>query len=360
MAPRGGASVQSSAEILKQKRMRRVFLGALLLLGVWVAVHCRQLFVFADSETPMKETVRKLADRIAGIPGLHGALRLDWHPDEKWSEGEATHWLDTLQEEFDRHALQMSEEAAAVPLTVYAVVTPTQVVLTAKTRVGERDEVRIVAVPRTSLPPVELHVAPVRLERQLIYESAERILDASSLWNGSEGGLAVLLYKNFEVLALRVDAKGEVRQSVTLGVADLKPVRDPHAAIAPHGDQVTVQLWGQACDFSWVSPAEAKCHAEKAPAIGKSVWRIDTVLASPCDEANWAISQPGSDPTVGDVLHLVPDGATQGGSADVPSEFPGPVLSVNAGQNTSSALVVARNLRTGNYEVYRITLACGD
>jgi hypothetical protein len=352
--------VQSSAEILKQKRMRLVFQGAILLLGVWAAVHRPQLYVLADSETPVKETVRKLADRISGIPGLRGALRLDWHPDEQWPEGEATHWQDTLQEEFNRHALHMSDEATAEPLTVYAIVTPTQVVLTAKTRVGERDEVRIVAIPRTSLPPAEVRVTPVRLERQLIYESAERILDASSLWNGSEGGLAVLLYKNFEVIARRVDAKGEVKQTVTLNVPDLKPVRDPHAAIVPHGGQFTAQLWDQACDFSWASPAEAKCHAEKAPASEKSIWRINTVLASPCDQANWTISQPGSDPTVRDVLHLVPDGATQGGSADVPSEFPGPVLSVNDEQNPSSALVVARNLRTGNYEVYKITLACGD
>ena len=361
MAPRGGASVQSSAESFKQKRMCRVvFWGAILLLGVWAAVHEVHLYVLADSETPMKETMQKLADRVAAIPGLRGALRLDWRPDEKWSEGEATHWQDTLQKEFDRRGLQMSDDVAASPLTVYAVVTPTQVVLTAKTRVGERDEVRIVAVPRTSLPPAELPVAPVRLERQLIYESAERILDASSLWNGAEGGLTVLLYKNFEVMALRVDAKGEVKQTVTLNVSGLKPVRDPHAEIVPHGGQVTAQLWGQACDFSWVSPAEAKCHAEKAPAPGKSIWRMNTVLASPCDEANWTISQPSSDPTVRDVLHLVPDGATQGGSADVPSEFPGPVLSVNGEQNPSSALVVARNLRTGNYEVYKITLACGD
>jgi hypothetical protein len=361
MASRGGVSVQSSAEISKQKRMRHVVCrGAILLLGVWAAVHSPQIYVFADSETPMKESVRKLADRIAAIPGLRGPLRLDWHPDEKWSEGEATRWQDRLQEEFDRRALPMSDDAAAVPLSVYAVATPTQVVLTAKTHVGERDEVRIVAIPRASLPPAELPIAPVRLERQLIYESAERILDASSLSNGAESGLAVLLYKNFEVVVLRVDAKGEVKQTVTLNASGLKPVRDPHAEIAPHGGQVTAQLWGQACDFSWVSPAEAKCHAEKAPASGKSIWRGNTLLTSPCDEGNWTISQPSSDATVRDVLHLVPDGATQGGSADVPSEFPGPVLSVNGEQNPSSALVVARNLRTGNYEVYKITLACGN
>jgi hypothetical protein len=59
-------------------------------------------------------------------------------------------------------------------------------------------------------------------------------------------------------------------------------------------------------------------------------------------------------------LEVVPDGASQEGDSGVLSEFSGPVLSTNGEQNPGSALVVARNLRTGNYEVYKITLACGN
>jgi hypothetical protein len=60
------------------------------------------------------------------------------------------------------------------------------------------------------------------------------------------------------------------------------------------------------------------------------------------------------------MLQVVPEGALQETSAVVASELPGPILSTNGEQNPASALVVARNLRTGNYEVYKITLACGD
>jgi hypothetical protein len=42
------------------------------------------------------------------------------------------------------------------------------------------------------------------------------------------------------------------------------------------------------------------------------------------------------------------------------SEFPGPILGTNGEQNPSSVLVVAQNLRTGDYEIYKITLACGN
>lgn len=87
---------------------------------------------------------------------------------------------------------------------------------------------------------------------------------------------------------------------------------------------------------------------------------MDTVLTSPCDEANWTVSEGGNDPATREVLHLIPDGASEGSSATVMSEFPGPVLNVNAEQGSSSAMIVVRNLRTGNYEVYKISLVCGD
>jgi hypothetical protein len=60
------------------------------------------------------------------------------------------------------------------------------------------------------------------------------------------------------------------------------------------------------------------------------------------------------------VLQVVPDGALRESSAAVLSEFPGPILGTNGEQSASSALVIAQNLRTGNYEIYKITLACGN
>jgi len=352
--------VQSSSRNSRQKRWRRpAILGALLFLGVWAVSYRPGASVFADSDTALKETARKLAESVAAIPGLRVPLRLEWHPDEKWPEGEGLRWLDALRDQFDRRALSVSDEAGAAALSVCAKETPTHVVLMARALIGDRDEVRIVSVLRAALPTAEAPVAPVRVERQLIYENADRILDAASLSNAAGGEFAVLLYKNFEVIALRVDAKGELKQSVPLNVAGLRPARDPHGEMSPRGSQVAVQLWGKACDFSWDSPAEVRCHAEKTSSLTKSRSPMDTVLTSPCDQADWTVSEDGNDPTMREVLHLIPNGAIEGSGATVMSEFPGPLLNINAEQSSSSALIVVRNLRTGNYEVYRITLVCG-
>jgi hypothetical protein len=331
-----------------------LFPWSLILIAVLAAICCVSWPVAADGNAALRETAQRFAERVAAIPALHGALRLAWHPDATWSEGESERWIEMIRDEFERRALNLTGDAGAPVLDVFAVETPTQVILTAKIHLSDQDEVRIVSVTRELLPPGALPVAPIRLERQMIYESPDRILDASSFENGAEEGMVLLLYKSFELVALRVDARGVVKQSVSLNPANLKPSRNPRAEIMMRGTVVSVELPGKACEFSWESPADLKCRAEK------SAWRVETLLTSPCDGGDWKLFDSASEPNTKDVLQVVPDGALRENSAAVLSEFPGPILGTNGERDPSSALVIARNLRTGNYEVYKITLACGN
>lgn len=314
----------------------------------------------ADGDSVLRDSAQKLAERVAGIPGLRGALRLAWHPDANWSEGESAHWREALKGEFERRSLNLTEDAGAPTIEVFAAETPTQVVLTAKTRILDREEIRIVTVGRATLAAGPPPVVPVRLERQLIYQSTDRILDATSFGNSQEDGLALLLYRNFEIVAVHIDSKGNVKQIVSLNPANLKPSRDPRAELTAIGNVASVALPGKACEFSWEAPGELKCRAEKPAATEKVGWRGDTLLTSPCDGSGWKLLTSGSEPNAREVLQVVPDGALPDSSAAVLSEFPGPILGANGEQNSSSALVITRNLRTGSYEIYKITLACGN
>jgi hypothetical protein len=328
------------------------FAAVLIPIGALIAILCVCRLTAVDSDTVLRETAQRFAERVAGIPGLRGALRLQWHPDATWPEGESERWIEMIRQEFESRALNLTGDASAPVLDVFAVDTPTQVVLTAKTRVSDRDEVRIVSVARALLPLDAEAMVAIRLERQRIYESPDRILDAASIENGAEGGLSLLLYKNFELVALRIDARGVVKQSVSLNAANLKPSRDPHAELVTRGNVVSVQLSGKACEFSWASPSDLRCRAEK-PA-----WRLETRLTSPCDGGDWKLLRSESEPNAKEVLQMVSDGALRESSAVVLNEFPGPITGLSAESSPDSALVIVRNLRTGNYEVYKITLAC--
>ena len=342
------------------KPFSKRFLFSLVLIPALAFITFCTSPAVADGDAVLRESAQKLADRVVGIPGLRAALRLAWHPDANWSEGESAHWREALKGEFERRSLNLTEDAGVPALDVFAAETPTQVVLTAKTRILDREEIRIVAVGRAMLPAGPLPVAPVRLERQLIYQSTDRILDAMSFGNGQEDGLALLLYRNFELVAVRVDSKGNVKQSVSMNSANLKPSRDPRAELTALGSAVSVALPGEACEFSWEVPGEVKCRAEKPFATEKTGWRSDTLLTSPCDGSGWKLLSSGSEPNAREVLQMVPDGALRESSAAVLSEFPGPILGANGERSSNSALVITRNLRTGSYEIYKITLACGN
>ncbi len=308
----------------------------------------------APADTSLDDAVHQLVERVATIPNLHGPLRLQFLEDPAFQAVTGKDWLETFRKEIESHHIPVTEDPSASLLRVGLAETPTQLVLTAATRVSNEEEVRFVTLPRTAFRAASLPVAPIRIERQLVYQSPDRILDASSLWTGSTGGLAVFVDHHGELSILRVDSSGQLAQTISLSGAAAPPTRDPHGELAARANDATVLLPDQACDFAWASSPEGNCH------VAKTIWRLPTVLTPSCDAGSWKLLADGSDWAMPDVLQVVPDGSLRRGSAALFSDFPGPILSINGEQDPASALVVTQNLRTGNYEVYKITLACGN
>jgi hypothetical protein len=302
----------------------------------------------------LDDGLHQLADRVAAIPNLHGPVRLEFFHDANFENDSAKEWQDSFRQDLDSGHISVTEDPAATLLRVGVAETPTQLVLSAATRVADKDEVRLVTYPRATFRVASLPVAPVRLEKQLVYQSSDRILDVSSLGHGGPSGMVILTYRNGGLDVLRVDASGAVQQSASLTAAGTLLSRDPHAEISAQSDANSIVLPAKSCQFTWAASADATCYPAKV------VWREPTVLTPSCGAGGWKLLADGSDWTTGDLLQVVPDSSTQKGSAAVGSDFPGPILSINGDQNPSSALVVTRNLRTGNYEVYKITLACGN
>jgi hypothetical protein len=308
----------------------------------------------AAEANSLEDAARLLADRVVSIPNLHGPLRLEFNEGGGLAASPGTAWLESFRKELEARHFDVTDDSSVPVLRIAVTATPTQLILAVSARSVDHDEVRIVSLPRALIRPVNLPVAPLRIERQLIFESPELILDASSLWYGSEGGIELLAYRKGELTALQLDATGAVKQSIPLTAAAPHPSRDPHGELNVRGNEVDALLPGKVCTFTWTLGSEVKCRS------AKPVWRGTTLLTPSCDPGGWKIVSDGRDWTAPETLQVVPDGAAREGSAAILSEFSGPVLNVNGEQNPASALVVTRNLCSGNYEVYRITLACGN
>ena len=327
-------------------------------------VSCALLSLFAAFSTCAQSTpqesvslddaLRQLADRIATIPNLHGPCRLEFVTDANFAAEAGKDLQQTFRSVLESHRIAVSDDSGAPVLRIGIAETPTHVVLSASTHLAEKDEVRMLTFARASFRSASLPVAAVRLEKQLVYQTLDRLLDASSFWNGSSNGMALLVDRNGELEILRVDVSGNMQQIIPLNTGGPFISRDLRAELSLQSDLASVLLPGKACQLSFAAPGEPKCHATKPS------WRAATILTPSCNTGGWKLQADGADWTSADVLQAVPDDAAKKGSATIVSDFPGPIISVNGEQNPSGALVVTRNLRTGNYEVYKITLACAN
>jgi hypothetical protein len=88
-------------------------------------------------------------------------------------------------------------------------------------------------------------------------------------------------------------------------------------------------------------------------------------IVSGCDSSTWSLWSDTGDYAQRDRIFCGSPAATEAGlpAFKDPSyslEMSGPVLDLSTTLDSKSAVAVVRNLTTGNYEVYRITLACAN
>ena len=261
-------------------------------------------------------------------------------------------WQESFKRNLEKVRVSVTEDVGANVLRVGLAETPTELVLSAGVRVNDRQEAKFVSLPRTAFRSLSLPVVPVRVEKQLVFQSGDRILDAAAFSAGNDSGLILLAYWGTDLSVIRTS--GASRQFASLAVAGVRMARDVRGEVGTSGNETQVSLPGKSCRVGWSTADDVKCSG------GKPTWRAAVVLTPPCDGGSWKLTADGADWSSPDLLQVVPDGAGRRGSAALLSDFPGPILSIATAEIPSAALVVTRNLRTGSYEVYRVSLACGN
>lgn len=311
-------------------------------------------FLLSADGNSREEAARQLAERVAGIPNLHGPIRLEITDGPNSVGVVDLAWKEMLRKELEKHHLAATADGNAQLLRIFVTRTPAQLVFTATARLGDKEEVRILAIPRAAISVSNPSPASLRIEKQLLYESPDRIIDDAAQSSDGSSGIDLLIEKNAELLALRLDAAGSIKQIIAFPASSARLGRDFRAELSARDGNPVAILPARVCEFAWTASSEVKCHA------GKPTWRPATQISSPCAPAKWKLLTREDDWTAADQLRLLADGETQAETSAAFSGFPGPILSINTEQNSSSALLVTQNLRTGNYEVYKITLVCGN
>jgi hypothetical protein len=304
----------------------------------------------------LEEAARALARQIASLAESHAPLRLVWGNASSLSEAESEALRRAFVAELAGRRAPLTEEAAAPELRVSLRETPAHLLFVAAfPGAGESSGVRMVQVPRAGISVDEHAPSILRLQKELLWRQREPILDAAELpGDAARPGLLLLLGR--ESLALLHSEKdGWAWQDSAPLPPSPAPPRDLRGEIRLEGPRAQVVLPGRICDASFERKISLDCRAGSEP------WRARVPLRSACDAAFWQLATASSDWSVADQIRLESEHEkSSGASAARPLDLPGPVLSLSPAPENRSAWAVVWNLASGNYEVYRITLACGN
>jgi len=317
-------------------------------------------FFFAASaiarDDSVEHHVRELAHRVSAELAKNKVNCVNWNNHEAVSESRSQQWKSVFVEELQGPQSDSTEAPGNCSVSVYLERTPAQVVITADVENGNGKQALFAAIPRAGIPAESGNVSTLRLEKELLWQQSERILDAIFV-RGEDGASDRLVVLQKDVLNVYEKRSGSWKeaQSKPLGDAAARQ-RGPQGELyysLDQPDRVKIVLAGKTCQTSLGDATAPSCQQNV------DVWRTGMLLSSPCSSQVWWLRSDGGDMTVPDRLELVNPSlpATQAPVAELATA--GPVLSISSGEALRADTAVVFNLSTGNYEVYRIALACG-
>ncbi|HLK03978.1 MAG TPA: hypothetical protein VKT53_06015 [Candidatus Acidoferrum sp.] len=330
-------------------------------LATRFAIPCTILFLSLVSaagarDDSVEAVVRNLAKRIAAELPRAKAGCVNWNNhsavSEERSQQMKSAFLDELQGK-QNAAAPAAAGSCAVSVTMER--TPSQIVMTAGMENGEK-QYWIASIPRAGLPAENEGASVPRLEKELLWQQSERILDALFIrgTNGDADRLAILT-KDALTVHQKQSGAWKLLHTNPLGEAETAQ-RAPIGALyfsPDQPDKLKIVIGGKSCQTTFGEGASLACtQTTEAPRTG-------VLLASNCDARVWWLRSDGGDMTETDRLELLTPSSLQTQAPVAELSMPGPIVSISSGEALHADTAVVFHLATGNYEVFRITLACG-
>ena len=281
---------------------------------------------------------------------------VNWTNHEAFSEARSQQLKSAFVEELQGKQSDSQAPANNCSVSVFLERTPTQIVVTAGMENGGSNQYFFATIPRAEIPAETGSSSTPRLEKEILWQQSERILDALFLRGGNDTSDRLLILSKEALITYE-------KQSGAWKATYSKPLAE--AAVtqrAPRGelyfsldqpDRLKIVLTGKSCQTTLSDASPLNCQQNS------DVWRTGMLLASSCDSGVWWLRSDGDDMTVPDHLELVSPSLPQSQTPIAEISMPGPVLSISSGEALRADTAVVFNLATGNYEVYRIVLACG-
>jgi hypothetical protein len=305
----------------------------------------------------LEEGMERLAKKAIALPHER-RMSLLWTNYSLLSEQRMEGLRTAFAAQLEAAQVRLTQGETAPPLCVAIQQTPTQIVFTATVPGEGSTRVVIEEVPRATVGIDVSSGSSVRLKKELVWQQEARILGAVMLVSSASGEkrLAVLTE---ETLQIYRGGLGNWRQEHSKALPGPRQAqRSARAQLMVAEDasgRVAILVPGKRCEASVADDSAVAC--ENVP----TEWPSGRLMSMPsCGAETWWLTSDGADWTAEDRLLLSGVGAGKDAVTVAELSVGGPVISISAADSAASATAVVKDLDSGNYEVYRVALACGD
>jgi hypothetical protein len=306
----------------------------------------------------LEDCVERLARKAIALPHER-RMSLVWTNHAALSEQRAENLRLVFASRLEAAQVRLVQGESAPALHVSIEETPSQIVFTASVPGEGSSNVVIEEVARAFVSSDARPSNAIRLEKELLWQQETKILGAALPASSADGEKKMILLTD-DALAVYGEAQGNWTMRITkrLPTGASQPQRSARGQLLlaeEKKSQVGILLPGKRCETNWADDSPIACSAANTEVP------VGRLLAAPaCGAQTWWLKSDGADWTSEDRLLLRNPGAASNVAATAELSMPGPVFSIGAGTDAGSATAVVRNMATGNYEVYRVALACAN
>jgi hypothetical protein len=234
-------------------------------------------------------------------------------------------------------------------------------------------QILLLAVPRSSSNRIVSSAMPVTLRSEKFWEGSQPILDAIPAKAANGDPFVMLLAPD----GIQIRNVGSDDVSIVPIPVDLRTPRDPAGRLEQTDNGILFKSRSQVCRIDIDANALVACSRTDGPPSGRVFEKLEVGVPGPthvergsqviavvssCGAERLFLTTGTGDYTQSDAIQAFESTAVNGVFVEKRlSDFlhlPGPVMALQFDEVTPRAIV--RNLQTGNYEAYHISITCAD
>jgi len=347
----------------RSTRSRQAMLFLLVLLGIPSSARAASL----------EDSAREFARKIAAALPARDNVSCEFRNASSLRPGEAARIEQAFQSQLQEQGVRIAASGAPVAVLVTLSENFTNFIWTGEIRQGEASRVVLMAVERVLENRAAPSAMPVTIQSEKFWEGPERILDAGDISGGASKSWLVLLLPD----GLRIQNQQTGSVSTIEVASNQSANRDPWGNLdfGPTGNTVRFFLSPRICTVNLETAGLDVCSSAEGsagpPVPNGFPVMFDVAPAGPpppgkgtvieissvCGGADQFLATGARDYTQTDSLQVFKKETSGPIAISAELDFPGPIMALHALSGMPRAVV--RNLTTGNYEAYRLSISCG-